>query len=100
MIISSGTMCDVCGHYILLPLDPDEMVNYFAVKGIKRDLHCHNKCKADVLAAGNDWRKLPEDGPLYKALFVKSLEVEADAHNDDAFRRYNENPTAENLERL
>ena len=62
MILSSGAKCDVCGDYIL-PLDPDELVNEFGVKGIERTLHCHNRCKAAVLACGHDWTALPA-GPL------------------------------------
>ena len=64
MITSSGAVCDVCGHYIL-PLNPDEKVNLFGVKGIDRELCCHNKCKESVLSCGKDWEKLPH-GPLRK----------------------------------
>ena len=65
MITSSGAKCDVCGKFIL-PIDPDELVHTFTVKGIDRDLHCDNKCKQLLIDAGKDWRKLP-DGPLRKA---------------------------------
>jgi len=64
-ITSSGPMCDVCGFYIL-PIDPNERVNCFGVKGIKEELHCCNKCKKIVLECKGDWKKLP-DGPLRKA---------------------------------
>ena len=64
MFTNSGPMCDVCGHYIL-PLDPDEQVNLFGVKGIEQELCCHNKCKEMLLACGKDWEKLPL-GPLRK----------------------------------
>ena len=62
MITSSGAKCDVCGDYIL-PLDPEERVNMFDVWGIRRTLHCHNKCKEAVLACGQEWTLLPI-GPL------------------------------------
>ena len=66
MITKAGALCDVCGHYIL-PLDPDERVNFFKVKQLvsTSDLCCHNKCKDDMLACGKDWEKLPV-GPLRK----------------------------------
>jgi hypothetical protein len=64
-ITSSGPRCDVCGEYIL-PIDPEELMHEFSVKGIDRILHCDNKCKAIMKAAGSDWTKLP-DGPLRKA---------------------------------
>jgi len=66
MITSSGAICDVCGKYIL-PLDPEERVHSFNVKGIKQTLHCDNKCKELLLSIGKEWQLLPKDGPLYKA---------------------------------
>ena len=66
MITSSGVVCDVCGKYIL-PLDPDELVNFFSIKGIKETLHCDNKCKQLLLSINKDWTKLPKEGRLYKA---------------------------------
>ena len=58
-------MCDVCGSYIL-PLDPNELVNFFGVEQLPgQKLCCHNKCKDAVLACGGEWQKLP-DGPLRK----------------------------------
>ena len=66
MITSSGAVCDVCGKYIL-PILPDEMVNFFGVKGIKEKLCCDNACKKLLLSIGNDWKKLPPEGNLYKA---------------------------------
>lgn len=66
MITSSGAICDVCGKYIL-PIDPEELVNCFGVKGIKETLHCDNKCKQLLLSINNDWTKLPKEGRLYKA---------------------------------
>ncbi len=65
MITSSGAVCDVCGEYIL-PLDPEERVNCFGIKGIKETLHCDNKCKELLLTIKNDWTKLPKAGRLYK----------------------------------
>jgi len=44
MITSSGAKCDVCGKWIF-PIDPDELVHTFSVKGIDQKLHCDNKCK-------------------------------------------------------
>jgi hypothetical protein len=72
MITSSGAICDVCGKYILplasfLGLEESERVNEFRVKGIKEILHCDNKCKELMITIGNDWKKLPKDGRLYKA---------------------------------
>ena len=64
MITSSGAKCDVCGKYIL-PIDPDERVNEFGIKGIAQTLHCDNTCKQKLIDAGKDWKKLP-DGPLRK----------------------------------
>jgi hypothetical protein len=66
MITSSGAICDVCGKYIL-PIDPNELVNCFSMKGIKETLHCDNKCKQLLLNINNDWTKLPKEGRLYKA---------------------------------
>lgn len=68
MITSSGAMCDVCGNYIL-PLDPNERVNFFKMKGIEETLHCDNKCKEllQEIMITKDWRQLPKEGRLYKA---------------------------------
>lgn len=72
MITSSGAMCDVCGHYIL-PVDPDEKVNFFGVQQIPgTELCCHNKCKIAVLDCGGDWEKLPP-GPLRAAYEEASI---------------------------
>lgn len=65
MITSSGAICDICGKYIL-PLDPDESVNSFSIKGIKETLHCDNQCKQLLLNINKDWTKLPKEGRLYK----------------------------------
>jgi len=65
MITSSGAICDVCGKYIL-PLDPNELVNVFTVKGLKEQLHCDNKCKELIKSIGKDWTRLPKEGRLYK----------------------------------
>lgn len=65
MITSSGPICDICGKYIL-PLDPNELVNCFTIKGIKETLHCDNKCKKLIKSIGTDWTKLPHEGRLYK----------------------------------
>jgi hypothetical protein len=65
MITSSGANCDVCGDFIL-PLG-NEMVNFFRVKGILEELHCHNECKELLQSIGNDWKKLPVKGRLYNA---------------------------------
>jgi len=73
-ITSSGARCDVCGNYIL-PIDLDEMVNAFSMKGIQGTLHCHNKCKAlleDLQGQTERWKELPE-GPI-KELFQKQEE--------------------------
>ena len=72
MITSSGAKCDVCGKWIL-PIDPDELVHTFSVKGIDQKLHCDNKCKQKLIDCGNDWQELP-DGPLktvFQATFDK-----------------------------
>jgi hypothetical protein len=71
MITSSGAICDVCGEYIL-PLDPDELVNAFSVKGIKETLHCDNKCKELLLSIGKEWQLLPIKGRLYQAFLEAS----------------------------
>ncbi len=63
-ITSSGAKCDVCGYFIL-PLDPEERVHTFSVKGIEQKLHCDNKCKELIGKANGDWKELP-DGPLRK----------------------------------
>ena len=73
MITSSGPICDVCGDYIL-PLDPEELVNSFSVSGIEETLHCDNKCRELLLSIGNDWKKLPTEGRLFKAFFQANLE--------------------------
>ena len=57
-ITSSGAFCDICDKYIL-PIG-DEMVNFFGVKGIDRELHCHNDCKKILQDIKGDWKKLPE----------------------------------------
>jgi len=64
-ITSSGVICDVCGKYIL-PLDENERVNFFSVKGIEEKLCCDNACKEILKSCGKDWKKLP-DGRLKKA---------------------------------
>ncbi len=79
-ITSSGAKCDVCGNYIL-PLDPNERVNTFSVKGISRDLHADNACKELVLAAGDDWTKLPP-GPLREAF--EEAHAETDQPDQEA----------------
>lgn len=68
MITSSGAIYDVCGKYIL-PVDPNELVNFFRMKGIDEDLHCDNKCKEllQLIMINKDWRKLPKEGRLYQA---------------------------------
>ena len=71
MITSSGAICDVCGEYIL-PLDPEEKVNSFGVKGIKETLHCDNKCKELLLSIGKEWQLLPQKGRLYQAFLEAS----------------------------
>lgn len=74
MITSSGAMCDICGKYILDIFDDTERVNMFSVKGVEGDLCCHNECKKLVLKIGTDWKKLPQDGALYKA-FKKTYDT-------------------------
>lgn len=64
-IVSSGLVCDVCGLHILPYFD--ESYERFSVKGIDRELACHNDvCKKALIECGKDWEKLP-DGPLRKA---------------------------------
>lgn len=75
MITSSGVHCDVCGNYIL-PLDPDERVNEFGVRGIDRVLHCHNTCKISVRECGQNWERLPP-GPLRTAFADASARLAA-----------------------
>ena len=66
MITSSGPRCDICGKYIL-PVQPYEMVNNFAIVGIKDALHCDNACRKILEESfkKKDWKLLP-DGPLRK----------------------------------
>ncbi len=73
MINSSGVKCDVCGEYIL-PVQQGEMVNNFAVVGIKQALHCDNACRVLVEQAikEKNFNLLP-NGPL-REVFAKSQE--------------------------
>ena len=73
MITQAGPMCDYCGHYIL-PIDPDENVNFFQANGIA-NLCCHNKCVKGLLDCGKEWEKLPDESPLKKA-FQNALKPE------------------------
>jgi hypothetical protein len=59
-----GPRCDVCGQ-LILPIDENERVNEFSVKGISQTLICDNKCKAavEIAMAAKDWQLLPS-GPL------------------------------------
>ena len=75
MITSSGAKCDVCGKYIL-PLDPEERVHHFGVKGIDKTLCCDNACKKILKQIGSDWKKLP-NGPLKKAFQEAEEEIVA-----------------------
>jgi hypothetical protein len=70
VITSSGAVCDVCGKYIL-PVQPGEMVNNFAIVGILNTLHCDNACRGLVERAmkTKDWKLLPH-GPL-RGVFEK-----------------------------
>lgn len=63
-LTSSGPKCDVCGGFIIL----DKSINPFSVSGIGQTLHCHDRCKLEVMKAylKSDWKILPE-GPLKKA---------------------------------
>ena len=63
-ITSSGVVCDVCGEYILL-----EDCFAFSVRGCKTEMHCHEGCKPVLIAAKDDWHKLPA-GPLRRAFEV------------------------------
>lgn len=68
-ILSSGAFCDVCDKYILPLIDKEgnnEMVNCFRIKGINKDLHCHNDCRKLLISIGKDWKKLP-DGNIKRA---------------------------------
>ena len=78
MITSSGAKCDVCGNYIL-PIDPDELVHTFSVKGIEQRLHCDNACKKVLQNIKGDWSKLPE-GPLRKA-FKEAYDKQLTRHS-------------------
>ena len=66
MITSSGAKCDVCGKYIL-PVQPDERVNNFAIAGIKQAMHCDNACRklVEQMLKEKDYTVLPH-GPLRK----------------------------------
>jgi len=62
-ITQAGPQCDVCGNYIF----PGDHMNWFTVEGITGPaLHSHDKCRAQVMAAKQDWQALPE-GPLRRA---------------------------------
>lgn len=63
-ITSSGVVCDVCGHYILL-----EDCFAFGVNNVRQEMHCHEGCKPALVAAKDDWHKLPA-GPLRRAFEV------------------------------
>lgn len=64
MITACGPSCDVCDKYILT----DASINPFSVKGIKGELHCHDKCVEIVKRAfaAQDIGLLP-DGRLKRA---------------------------------
>ena len=81
MITSSGAMCDVCGKYIL-PVQPGERVNNFAVVGIKQALHCDNACRklVEQSFAAKDWKLLPH-GPLRKVFEKQAAEDSGVAEN-------------------
>jgi len=72
-ITSSGPMCDVCGKYIL-PIDPNEKVHSFSVKGVEQGLICDSACKVRVETCGGDYKKLPE-GPLRVAFAEVASEL-------------------------
>jgi len=74
VITSSGAKCDVCGNYIL-PVQPDERVNNFAIVGIKNALHCDNACRVLVEQAikEKDFRLLPH-GPLREVFEKQAAE--------------------------
>jgi len=76
MITSSGPVCDVCGKYIL-PVQPDERVNNFAIVGIENALHCDNACRVLVEQAmkEKDYTLLPQ-GPLRKVFEDNAAEKE------------------------
>lgn len=76
-ITSSGLVCDVCGKHIL-PIF-DESYERFGVRGVDRELSCHNECKQYLIDAGKEWKMLPE-GPLRQAF----NDAEAAAENTAA----------------
>lgn len=78
MITSGGPKCDVCGRFIMPVFD--EMVNEFTIIGIARVLHADNHCKAALIAAGNDWHKLP-NGPLRKVFEEQNDALVPDNHS-------------------
>ena len=81
MITSSGAKCDVCGKYIL-PVQPGEMVNNFAIVGIKQALHCDNACRVLVEQAikVKDYKLLPH-GPLREVFEKQAAEDSGVAEN-------------------
>lgn len=68
-ITTWGIHCGVCGRNIM-PLDDYES---FATTGIKPVMHCHAKCKPLVVAARDDWHKLPP-GPLREVFELARME--------------------------
>ena len=82
-ITSSGVICDVCGKYIL-PLDPEERINPFSVRGIEKRLYCDNACKKILIDCGKNWKRLP-DGPLKRAF--ENFENKREKKNEKNFQK-------------
>ncbi len=63
MITSSGTVCDLCGQYILL-----EEVYEFRVNVMDRTGHSHKDCEQllNKWAETNDYTVLPPESPIRK----------------------------------
>jgi hypothetical protein len=55
MITQHGPLCEVCNQYILPAMPPlirgSQSINPFCVLGCTTELHCHDNCKAIVIAA-------------------------------------------------
>lgn len=64
-ITQHGPRCDICGKYIL-PIDPEERVNFFKDENFERELIADNECKAIVKEGNGKWWTLP-DGPYKEA---------------------------------
>lgn len=86
-------MCAFCGETFIMALigfeevagRGDNMVHTGEVPGIKGKLCFHKPCKEKLAAIAEgtqDWRELPEGGPLYK-LFSEAAAEQADEREGD-----------------